>query len=168
MIYALLWQFTYGQVRVIITGMLGTPREWWTSACGEQRKPLLPCWDVCSKNPFSLVSTLVTTCTNLWLTMSGVCLISEVSTCDGWYTRSVGRGADPPHPGCYWQLALPTPFTSDPQQLTAGPVTATCFAPSSLHHTVSMTFFAQSNLPWFGLFHWSGLAAAAAISQRLT
>ena len=61
MIYALLWQFTYGQVRVIITGMLGTPREWWTSACGEQRKPLLPCWDVCSKNPFSLVSTLVST-----------------------------------------------------------------------------------------------------------
>lgn len=75
----------------------------------------------------------------------------------------------PPTLKCYWQSTLPIflislPFTWNPQLLTAGPVTVISSASSS--HS-QHDFFAQSNLPRFELFHWSGLATAA-ISQLLT
>lgn len=59
--------------------------------------------------------------------------------------------------------SLPFPF--HPQLLTAGlPLPPVLL----LRHIVSVTFFAQLNLPQLTLFYWSGLGAAAAISQLLT
>lgn len=48
MIYALLWQFNYGQVHVIILGMLGAPGS--CELLDVVDKALVPCLDSCNEN----------------------------------------------------------------------------------------------------------------------
>lgn len=116
-----------------------------------------------------LSSKLASTCTYLHPGILQVSYISLASAYDGEYTRSGEMLNNIALRRC-WQSVLPIfqislPFPLHPQLLTAGlslpPVPL-------LHHIVSVTFFAQSNLPQLTLFYWSGLGAAAAISQLLT
>lgn len=116
-----------------------------------------------------LFSKLASTCLYLYPVISQVCFISSAFAYDGRYARNgkmcwtitpwsvagsqlfpFSRSACPSHKthSCWLQAPLLLPFLP-------------------LHHAVSMTFFAQSNLPQVRLFHWSGLAAAAVISQLL-
>lgn len=119
---------------------------------------------------YFLFSKLSPTCCYLYPVMLQVCFISSASAYDGGYARSGEMCWTVPS----WSDAGSQLFPFS-RSVCPSHKTHSCWLQVlpllpvlPLHHTVSMTFFAQSNLPQLRLFRWSGLAAAAAISQLLT